>query len=815
MTQLSKTGQDGLAPKADLPPASSVDPVCGMTVQSQSAAAASSYEGREYFFCSPHCLTKFESDPKKYTAPATRPLAQVSATPADSCCSVPSNQGEAGVTDNAKGVGLSKGRYTCPMHPEVIRDGPGACPICGMALEPITISLEDEPDPELRDMRRRFWVSAILSLPLFLIGMSDLVSTGVTFLPLGTIAWIELLLASPVVLWGAWPFFVRAWRSVENRSPNMFTLIGLGIAVAYSFSLVATFFPGIFPHSFRGHDGAVPVYYEPAAVITTLVLLGQLLELRARSRTGAAIRSLLSLAPRSALRVNRDGTETEVPVEDIAVGDQLRVRPGEKIPVDGIVLDGSSSVDESMVTGEPLPVERQSGDRLIGATVNGTGSLVMKAERIGSETLFSQIVQMVGEAQRSRAPIQRLVDVVAAYFVYVVLAIAAVTFFFWAIVGPAPQMIYAMINAVSVLIIACPCALGLATPMSIMVAAGKAAHAGVLFKNAEALERLQGINTLVLDKTGTLTEGKPKLVSVLPSADLDEERLLSIAASLERNSEHPFAAAINASAVERNIKLARVEGFESQTGRGVTGVIDDQAVALGNEALLAGTKIELDGWGLRATDLMAKGESVVFVAVDGKIAGILGVADAIKDSTRPALKLLRKSGIRVVMLTGDNYASAVLVARELQIEEFEAGVLPAQKAEIVKRMQAEGRKVAMAGDGINDAPALAQADVGIAMGSGTDVAMQSAGVTLVRGNLLGIVRAVRLSKLTMRNIRQNLFFAFLYNALGIPIAAGVLYPVFGLLLSPMIAAAAMSLSSVSVVANALRLRSIQLEPSRK
>ena len=702
--------------------------------------------------------------------------------------------------------------YTCPMHPEVIRDAPGFCPICGMALEPRNATVEED-NAELSDMKRRFWVSAVLSLPVLIIGMSDLIpgDPARTLLGPRMSTWVSLALATPVVLWGGWPFFVRAWYSIVNRSLNMFTLIGLGVGVAYVYSLIATFMPQIFPHGFRDHAGNVPVYFEAASVITTLVLLGQVLELKARSSTGAAIRALLGLAPKTARRIRPDGTEEDVVLDQVMKGDRLRVRPGEKIPVDGVVLEGVSSVDESMVTGEPIPVEKQKKDRVIGGTINGNGMLVMQAERVGSETLLAQIVQMVAEAQRSRAPIQRLADVVSGYFVPAVILVAIITFFVWAMIGPEPRMAYAIINAVAVLIIACPCALGLATPMSIMVATGKGAHGGVLFKNAEAIEVLREIDTLVVDKTGTLTEGKPKLVTVAPAQGFSETELLRLAASLERGSEHPLAAAIVSGATERGVQLTNVGAFESVTGKGVKGKVDNRSVALGNRALLDELNLNAYELATQAETYRVEGQTVMFVVVDGKSAGILGVADPIKDSTPQAIDQLHQQNIKVVMLTGDSRTTAEAVARKLNIDEVVAEVLPHQKAEIVKRFQSEERRVAMAGDGINDAPALAQADVGIAMGTGTDVAMQSADVTLVKGDLRGIVRAIRLSRATMKNIKQNLFFAFVYNTIGVPIAAGVLYPFFGLLLSPMIAAAAMSFSSVSVIANSLRLRSLRLD----
>jgi len=702
--------------------------------------------------------------------------------------------------------------YTCPMHPQIIRDAPGFCPICGMALEPRTISLNEEENHELVGMRRRFWLSAVLSIPVFAIGMSEFIPVT----PLERLAsmtawsWIQLALASPVVLWGGWPFFVRAWQSIVNRSPNMFTLIGLGVTVAYVYSVVATVFPGIFPDSFREHSGTVPVYFEAAAVITSLVLLGQVLELKARSQTSGAIKALLGLAPKTSRRLRDDGREEDVPLDQVQVGDRLRVRPGEKVPVDGVIIEGSSAIDESMVTGEPIPVEKHSGDRVIGATVTGTGSFVMRAERVGAETLLAQIVRMVAEAQRSRAPIQKLADLVSAWFVPLVIAIALATFIVWATLGPEPRMAYGLINAVAVLIIACPCALGLATPMSIMVAMGRGAQIGVLFKNAEAIEIMRKVDTLVVDKTGTLTEGKPKLVRIVTAAGVDEPTLLRLAASLERGSEHPLAAAIVAGAEQRGIEFAKTESVESITGKGVKGVVDGHAVSLGNRPLLEQLGIDPGTLASQAEEFRADGQTVMFVSVDGQVAGLLGIADSIKETTPEAIKQLHELGTRIVMVTGDSRTTAEAVAGKLNLDEVVAEVLPNQKAEIVKRFQSEGRKVAMAGDGINDAPALAQAQVGIAMGTGTDVAIQSAGVTLVKGDLRGIVRAIRLSQATMRNIKQNLFFAFVYNSIGVPIAAGVLYPFFGILLSPMIAAAAMSFSSVSVIGNALRLRRVAL-----
>jgi Cu+-exporting ATPase len=705
----------------------------------------------------------------------------------------------------------TKIEYTCPMHPEIVRDRPGNCPICGMALEPRTITLAVEENPELVDMTWRFWVSVVLTIPLLAIAMSDLLPGRPLeniLSPRGT-GWLQMLLATPVVLWAGWPFFVRAWQSIVNVSLNMFTLIGLGVAVAYLYSVVAQLFSDSFPASLREH-GVVPVYFEAAAAITTLVLLGQVLELKARSRTGAAIRALLEMAPKTARRIQPDGAEVDVPLDQVSVGDLLRVRPGEKIPVDGVVVEGTSAIDESMITGESMPVAKHAGDRVIGATTNTTGSFIMRAEQVGADTLLSRIVRMVADAQRSRAPIQKLADVVAGYFVPIVIVVAVLTFVVWATVGPEPRLAHALINAVAVLIIACPCALGLATPMSIMVAMGRGATAGVLFKNAAAIEVLGKVDTLVVDKTGTLTEGKPKLVGVAIANGWNEQTVLRLAASLERSSEHPLAAAIVRGAQERGIELTGTEGFVSVTGKGVIGKIDGQSVALGNLALMEDQKIDLGELAAKAEALRADGQTVMFVAVDGRPAGLLGVADPIKSTTPEALKQLHEEGLKIVMLTGDNRTTANAVAKKLNIDDLEAEVLPDQKLEVIRRLQSEGRIVAMAGDGINDAPALALSDVGIAMGTGTDVAIESADVTLVKGDLRGIVRARRLSRATMGNIKQNLFWAFIYNLLGVPIAAGILYPFFGLLLSPMLAAAAMSFSSVSVIGNALRLRRVKL-----
>ena len=698
------------------------------------------------------------------------------------------------------------------MHAEVRQRGPGNCPKCGMALEPRTVSGVEGPDPELTDMTRRFWIGLVLTLPPLAFVMGDMLPGQPLrhLIPPRVSAWLQFVLATPVVLWAGWPFFERGWASIVNRSLNMFTLIALGTGTAYAFSVVGTVAPGVFPASFRTHCGEVGLYFEAAAVITVLVLLGQVLELRARSQTSSAIRALLRLAPPTARRLRPDGTEEEVPLDRVQVGDRLRVRPGDKVPVDGVVLEGRSSVDESMVTGEPIPVEKTPGSRVTGGTVNGTGSFVIRAERVGRDTLLAQIVQMVSEAQRSRAPIQRLADVVSSYFVPAVVLVAVLTFVGWALWGPEPRLAYGLVNAVAVLIIACPCALGLATPMSIMVATGRGAMAGVLIRNAEALELLEKVNTLVVDKTGTLTEGRPKLVTIEAVAGQSPTELLRLAATLERGSEHPLAAAIVGGAEERGITLATAKDFRSVTGKGVVGRVDGHDVALGNRRLMEELNVSLGELADRAEVLRRDGQTVMFVAVDGRPAGLLGVADPIKPTTPEALALLRASGLRIVMVTGDSRATAEAVARKVGIEDVEAEVLPEHKIAIVKRLQAEGHRVAMAGDGVNDAPALAQADVGIAMGTGTDVAIQSASVTLVKGDLRGIVRARRLSQATMRNIRQNLFFAFVYNALGVPIAAGVLYPFFGVLLSPIIASAAMTFSSVSVIANALRLRHVEL-----
>ncbi len=762
------------------------DPVCGMKVKAGSPHALA-HDGEQYAFCSARCLETFRTEPETFSGkPKVEPAAS---TPPDA-------------------LGLD---YTCPMHPEIVRDAPGSCPICGMALEPRTAVADVEDSAEFVDMRRRFWFAAALTLPLVFLSMGDMLPGRPvsSLMSMRVRVWLELALATPVCLWSAWPFYVRFVQSLQNRSLNMFTLIGLGVSVAYVYSLIAALLPGFFPASFR-EEGEVAVYFEAAGVIVTLILLGQVLELRARSQTGAAIKKLLGMAATSARRLMDDGSEEDVPLDVVQTGDRLRVRPGEKVPVDGVVLEGQSHVDESMVSGEPIPVQKQAGDQIIGATINGTGGLVMRAEKVGAETLLSRIVAMVAEAQRSRAPIQKLADAVAGYFVPIVILSAMATFAVWALVGPEPRMAHALINAVAVLIIACPCALGLATPMSIMVATGKGASVGLLFKNAEAIEVLRKVDTLVVDKTGTLTEGKPKLVTVAPEDGIDEATLLRFAASLERGSEHPLAAAIVKGAEARDIELAQAQDFDSVTGKGVRGRVDGRDVALGNRALMDSLGVDAVHLAERAEELRADGQTVMFVAVDGKPAGLVGVADPIKESTPEAIRTLHDEGIRIVMMTGDSKTTALSVAKKLGIDDVMAEVLPDQKAAKIKELRAEGRIVAMAGDGINDAPALAQAQVGIAMGTGTDVAMESASVTLVKGDLRGIARARRLSRKTMGNIKQNLFFAFAYNAAGVPIAAGVLYPVFGLLLSPVIAAAAMSFSSVSVVVNALRLRGAKI-----
>jgi Cu+-exporting ATPase len=760
-----------------------------MQFPKESAADKVEYQGQTYWFCGKGCSAKFRAEPSRYLDTASAPE------------HAPSPRVSVAV------------QYTCPMHPEIIRNEPGACPICGMALEPIVpTAAGDDENRELADMRRRFWISLVLTLPILAVTMGEFIP-GRPFDQLmtpGARTWFEVILATPVVVWGGWPFFVRAWQSVVNRSLNMFTLIGLGVAVGYVYSLIAALFPALFPASFRDEAGRVPVYFESAMVIVTLVLLGQVLELKARSLTGSAIKALLGLAPKSARVVREDSSEVDAPLDQVQVGDKLRVRPGEKIPVDGVVLEGTSSVDESMITGEPIPVEKHPGARVTGATVNVAGTLVMRAERIGSETLLAQIVRLVAEAQRSRAPIQKLADVVAGYFVPIVIAVAALTFIVWSVAGPPPRMAHALVNAVAVLIIACPCALGLATPMSIMVAMGRGATIGVLFKNAEAIESLRKVDTLVVDKTGTLTEGKPTLASVRPAEGYEEERVLWWAASVERASEHPLADAIVRGAQGRGITPAPVEQFQSLTGKGVKARVDGLDAALGNQKLMDDLRVDVTTLLPQAAAMRSEGQTVMFVAVGGKLAGLIGVADPIKATTPDAIRSLHADGIRIVMLTGDNRTTAETVAKSLNLDEVIAEVLPAEKSDVIKRLQQAGHFVAMAGDGINDAPALAQAQVGIAMGTGTDVAIESAGVTLVQGDLRSIARARALSRATMRNVKQNLFWAFVYNIVGVPLAAGVLYPFFGVLLSPMIAAAAMSFSSVSVVGNALRLRTAQL-----
>jgi Cu+-exporting ATPase len=803
-------------------PGQTRDVVCGMTVYTAEARHRSEYEGETYYFCSAHCKEKFDQDPGQYIG---EPESETpSAEGAEYVCPMhPEEKSPGPASCNLCGMALEprmpaapsvKTEYTCPMHPEVVQDTPGNCPKCGMALEPRTVTVEEEENPELKDMTRRFRVSIVLSVPLLFVAMGGLIPGIHSFLESLASARVrtlfEFVLATPVVLWGGWPFFVRGWRSIVNKSPNMFTLIGLGVGVAYFYSLVAALFPGVFPSAFRDETGEVAVYFEAAAVIVTLVLLGQVLELRARSRTGAAIRALLGLAPKTARLVKEDGSEEDVPLEKVQKSDLLRVRPGEKIPVDGEVTEGSSSVDESMISGEPIPVEKAVGDSVIGATVNGTGSIIIRAERVGADTILSQIVQMVSEAQRSRAPIQKLADVVASYFVPAVVISAIITFIVWALIGPDPKLTHALINAVAVLIIACPCALGLATPMSIMVASGRGATLGVLFKNAEAIEVLRKVDTLVVDKTGTLTVGRPRVTDLFVADGFDKDRILALSAGLERGSEHPLAAAIVSRAEEGGLTIGKASDFSSITGKGIRGAVNGQSVALGNQSLMQELEIDTSAVNDAAEKMRNDGQTTMFVAVDGKPAGLIGVSDPVKDSTPEAIEQLHDQGISIVMLTGDSRATARAVAGKLGIDQVIAEVLPDQKASHVKDLQGNGRFVAMAGDGINDAPALAQAHVGIAMGTGTDVAMESAGVTLVKGDLRGIVRARKLSQLTLRNIKQNLFLAFVYNSLGVPIAAGVLYPFFGILLSPIIAAAAMSFSSVSVVSNALRLRKAKL-----
>jgi P-type Cu+ transporter len=847
------------------------DPVCGMSVDPLKAKAAAQHDGKTFYFCCSGCAAKFSADPAKYlsaspaahksmplraphapaqlvslggiapapptlatrlSAPSTHtlpapvtptvaPQLSQSSKPTYTCPMDPEIRHDHPGSCPKCGMALeptvpvalaTRIEYTCPMHPEIVRPGAGSCPICGMALEPRTAAAVEEKNPELVSMTRRFWVSVALTIPVLILGMSDRIPTRPLqhVLSMRATGWLEFLLSTPVVLWAGWPFFQRGWASVINRSLNMFSLIALGTGTAYFYSLFAVLFPALFPASFRDSSGAVPVYFEAAAAITALVLLGQVLELRARSRTSHAIRALLQLSPKTARLVRADGTEIDVPIEHISPGDTLRVRPGEKVPVDGSVTDGSSSVDESLITGEPIPVEKSAGSLVIAGTVNSTGSFLMRADRVGSDTLLAQIVRMVSEAQRSRAPVQKLADRVSSYFVPAVVLVAILAFIAWGVFGPAPRMAHALLNAVAVLIIACPCALGLATPMAIMVGTGRGALAGILIKNAEALEFLEKVDTLVVDKTGTLTEGRPRVTSIIPVSGWDEPRLLRLAATLERSSEHPLAAAILAAAGQHHIDFSDATDFYSRTGKGVTATVDGLTAALGNRALFDELRIPLASLDDRARSLEAEGQSVVFVAAGSQPAGLIAVSDPVKSTTPEAISRLHRQGIRIVMLTGDSRASAEAVARKLSLDEFHASILPGQKAEIVQQLQSKGRVVAMAGDGVNDAPALAQSNVGIAMSTGTDVAIQSAGITLLRGDLRGIARARSLSRATMRNIRQNLFFAFVYNSLGVPIAAGILYPFFGLLLSPILASAAMTFSSLSVISNALRLRRLSL-----
>jgi len=816
------------------------DPVCNMDVNPATARGSVEYKGQTYYFCSPGCVNRFNADPEKYLAPmppaAQSPKSQMvqigGITAASSVAKPPQQQSTARgtvtyvcpmdpeVRESNPGacpkcgmaLELETVEYTCPMHPEIIRDQPGFCPICGMALEPRVLAKAHEEDSsELRSMQRRFWVGVGLSIPLLAISMGGMAAgSPLHNLPPGWMEWLQLMFATPVVLWGGWPFFQRGWASIVNRHLNMFTLIAMGTGTAYIFSVIATLAPGIFPASFLGHRGRPEVYFEVSAIIVTLVLLGQVLELRARRQTSSAIKALLDLNPKTARRLRPDGSDEEIPLDHVQRGDRLRVRPGDRIPVDGIVEEGRSSVDESMITGESMPVEKAPGVKVVGGTVNQTGSFIMRAEKLGSETLLAQIVRMVADAQRTRAPIQSLADKVSGYFVPAVLLVAVLTFIAWAIWGPEPRFAYALVNAVAVLIIACPCALGLATPMAVMVGTGRGAHAGVLVRNAEALELMEKVDTLVLDKTGTLTEGKPRLTSILAIGGISQLDLLLLVAAVEKLSEHPVAAAIVKEAEQRGLQISQAEKFQSFTGQGVAGEVLGRQIAVGTTDFLAGRGIDLNPILLQAQTLSQKGQTVVLAAVNGKAAGLFAVADPIKNSAREVVASLKGSGLRLVMLTGDNRATAEAIARELGIAQFEAEVLPEQKLAIVKKLQAEGRIVAMAGDGVNDAPALAQASVGIAMGTGTDVAMESGDITLIKGDLNALMRARNLSRATMTNIRQNLFFAFIYNLLGVPIAAGVLYPFTGLLLQPVFAAAAMSFSSVSVIANALRLRRAKL-----
>ena len=796
------------------------DPVCGMMIEPQDAVSKQEFEGREYYFCNRSCANKFAADPQSFLQPAEKPVSMPDRQDSEYICPMDPEVHQTGPGSCPKcGMALepasisappTRTEYTCPMHPQIVRPEPGSCPICGMALEPKEVTAE-EVNPELVDMTRRFWISVALAVPLLALMVSDLLPSMPLqhLFPAKTWAWVELALATPVVLWCGWPFFVRGWQSVVNRSLNMFTLIALGTGAAYLYSVIATVLPQIFPPSFHANGGEIALYFEPAVVIIALVLLGQVMELRARSQTGSAIRALLGLAPKTARRLDDQGGETDVPLDQVQVGDRLRVRPGEKVPVDGTVLEGHSSVDESMVSGEPIPVEKDAKAKVTGGTVNGTGAFVMRAERVGSDTLLSQIVKMVSQAQRSRAPIQRLADRVASFFVPAVILAAVATFAVWYLVGPQPRFAHALVNAVAVLIVACPCALGLATPMAIMVGTGRGAGAGILVRNAEALETFGKVNTLLVDKTGTLTEGKPKLAAVVPQAGLDESELLRLVASLERSSEHPLAAAIVKGAEAKQLRLAEVQGFASITGKGVKGTVSGRQIAVGNVELLRDLGIDSAPLLSQAEALRKEGQTVMLVAADGRPAGLVSVSDPIKESTPEAIRELKAAGLQVIMVTGDNATTAKAVADKLGIT-YEADVLPEKKADVVKAHQAQGAIVAMAGDGVNDAPALAQANVGIAMGTGTDVAMEAGGITLLTGDLRGILRARRLSRSTMSNIRQNLFFAFIYNMLGVPLAAGVLFPAFGLLLNPMIAAAAMSFSSVSVIANALRLRAAKL-----
>jgi P-type Cu+ transporter len=758
-----------------------IDPVCGMTVDPARSAGHVRHNGHDYYFCGKGCLERFKASPESFVKSKPEMPPPVVAP---------------GQT------------FTCPMHPEIVRDRPGACPICGMALEPRTVAIDEGPNPELLQMTRRFWIGAALTLPVFLVTMADMFLGAGRIVGMQAANWIGLAFATPVVLWAGWPFFERAWASFVNRSPNMFTLIGIGVGAAFVYSTLGTVAPGLFPAGFREH-GVVPTYFDTAAVITVLVLLGQVLELRARSRTSAAIKQLLGLAPRSA-RVVRNGRETDVPIDDVRIGDVARVRPGEKIPVDGKVIEGRSSVDESMVTGEPIPAEKEPGSGVTGGTINATGSFLMQAERVGADTLLAQIVRMVGEAQRSRAPIQRLADAIAAWFVPAVVAVAVLAFIAWSVVGPEPRFAHALVTAVAVLIIACPCALGLATPMAIMVGTGRGATAGVLVKNAEALERLERVDTIVVDKTGTLTDGKPKLTSIVTVAGRSDDDALRLAAALEQGSEHPLAAAIISAANDRGLLLPRVDDFSAEIGRGVRGRVDQQRVELGNAQMMADAKIDVSSVAPRAEELQRSAQTVMILAIDGRVAALIGVADPIKSSAKDAIRELHAQRLRIVMLTGDNRSTADVVARQLGIDEVHAEVQPQDKRTVVQELQRAGHMVAMAGDGVNDAPALAEASVGIAMGTGTDVAIESAGITLIKGDLSGIVRARRLSRATMRNIRQNLFLAFVYNAIGVPVAAGILYPLTGTLISPIWASAAMTFSSVSVIANALRLRRLRL-----